>query len=170
MSEEGVNELRDLAGGRKQPRGARPIRWGELADVIEIFTPAIESGLQRIGDLFAWLVEHKIVVPGQVVVLDNKLALAVMTHALPSLGSAPGVLRALQKFTAIVTDRELREVQALTADEGVRLAIECYEVNRDFFHQRLLPLLRDVLVRMNGRSTGPSPAAGVAAGTPPSSS
>lgn len=159
-----AKELRDLQGGmHRSAAGVRPIRWGELADVIEIFTPGIEAGLQQFGDLFGWLVEQKIIVPGKAVRLDSQLAMQVMSQAMPLLGQVPELLRAVQRFTAIASDRNLEDIEALGMDEGLNLALAAYEANQDFFRQRLLPLLRAAWVRTSGKFPVPTPAAAGAA-------
>lgn len=161
-----AQELRDLQG--KSSGTARPIRWGELADVIELFTPAIEASIAQVGDLFGWLVENGFVTPGQAVRIDSATGLRLLARALPLVGRVPELLRAVQRFTAIVTDQRVEQIEQLGVDEGLQLALAAYAVNQDFFLQRLLPLLRDAWVRTSTKSMHRT-AAGESTGTSSSS-
>ncbi len=135
-------DLNDLQG-RTDSLVARPLRWGELPDVLALFTPAVTAASANMGNLFGWLVEQKIVVPGQKVTLDSATTLRIVHNAMPMIGQVPELLRAVQSFTAIVTDLSLEDVRQLDMDRGTALAIEAFRVNQDFFSQRLLPLLRE---------------------------
>lgn len=166
---EAAEDLRQLQGTARVG-GARPLRWGELPDAIELFTPGVEAGIARIGNLFDWLVDSRIIVPNQRVVLDQATAMLVIGQAMPLIRNVPELLRAIQKFTALVHDRKLEEIAALPMDEGLRLAREAWEVNHDFFTQRMTKILADLWSQAKSRWMPPPVSEDAASDRPSTSS
>lgn len=63
----------------------------------------------------------------------------------------------LLRAIAIASRRPTEWVAALAMDDAVRLATAVFEVNADFFMQRLAPVVHQAAVRVNGRLGGATP-------------
>lgn len=58
---------------------------------------------------------------------------------------------------AVATGLPLTEIEALPLDDALRLAVAVWEVNQDFFGQRVIPLLGPLMnLRGDGRTPQPS--------------
>jgi len=58
---------------------------------------------------------------------------------------------------AVAARRERAWVERLSLDDAVRLAAALFEVNADFFVQRLAPAVQHAAARVNGRLSGATP-------------
>lgn len=58
---------------------------------------------------------------------------------------------------ALAARRERAWVERLSLDDAVRLAAALFEVNADFFVQRLAPAVQHAAARVNGRLSGATP-------------
>jgi len=63
----------------------------------------------------------------------------------------------LLRAIAIASRRPPEWVAALALDDAVRLATAVFEVNADFFVQRLAPVVQQAAVRVSGRLGGATP-------------
>jgi hypothetical protein len=62
----------------------------------------------------------------------------------------------VNQAVAIASDLPLEEIEALPLDDMLRLAVAVWEVNQDFFSQRVIPLLGPML-RVARPGVGPTP-------------
>ncbi|OED39004.1 hypothetical protein AB833_17340 [Chromatiales bacterium (ex Bugula neritina AB1)] len=61
----------------------------------------------------------------------------------------------LLQAMAIAARKPLQWVEALALDDAIQLATALFEVNADFFIQRVMPALRQAATRINAQITGP---------------
>lgn len=64
---------------------------------------------------------------------------------------------ALITATALASRRPKDWVEGLALDEAIRLAAAVFEVNADFFVQRVVPAVQQATARVNSRLSGPTP-------------
>ena len=118
-------------------------------------------------------------VPVEIYVGDQSIALTPLV-----LGELPAFARAIQPFTtelavepdwlrllgshgeamieamAIASRQSCEWIAGLALDEAIFLAQALFEVNADFFIQRVVPKLGEAVSRIGSQLAGPTPASG----------